>query len=105
MAAPARHVGGPRTRLRRAPKRGPATRPPATRSPLRRGGRMAAGKTKAAKAKIHAPPDDTGGLEGHYHVYIFDVFNQEVLAGKPSHTIQRAVPFPRAAQERLCLDQ
>ena len=66
---------------------------------------MADGKTKAAKAKIYPPPDDTGGLDGHYHVYIFDVFNQEFLAGKSFDTIERAVSFQRHEQERIYLEQ
>jgi len=66
---------------------------------------MADGKTKAAKAKVYPPPDDTGGLDGHYHVYIFDVFNQEFLTGKSFDTIERAVSFQRHEQERIYLEQ
>ena len=64
------------------------------------------GKVKAAKAKIYAPPEGTGGLDGHFHVYCFDVFNQKFL---PDHRkiehIERAVSFQRHEQERFYAEQ
>lgn len=66
---------------------------------------MANGKVKAAKVKVHTPPEDTGGLDGQFHVYTFDVFNQTFLAGKVFETIERAVSFQRHEQERIYLEQ
>ena len=60
---------------------------------------MANGKVKAAKVRVHAPPEETGGLDGQFHVYTFDVFNQAFLAGKAFETIERAVAFQRQEQE------
>ena len=54
---------------------------------------MSAGKVKASKARVHAPPQGTGGLDGHFHVYVFDVFNQTFHTGKSFDTIERAVSF------------
>ena len=39
------------------------------------------GKVKASKVRVHQPPEGTSGLDGHFHVYVFDVFNQAFLAG------------------------
>jgi hypothetical protein len=66
---------------------------------------MANGKVKAAKVKVHAAPEDTGGLDGQFHVYTFDVFNQKFLTGKAFETIERAVSFQRHEQERIYLEQ
>ena len=66
---------------------------------------MANSKVKASKAKVHQPPDGTGGLDGHFHVYILDVFNQAFLPGKSFDTVERAVAFQRHEQERIYLDQ
>ena len=62
---------------------------------------MGNAKIKAAKVKVLQPPEGTSGLDGHFHVYIFDVFNSEFLEGKPFETIERAVAFQRHEQERI----
>jgi len=66
---------------------------------------MGNAKVKAAKVKVLQPPEGTGGLDGHFHVYIFDVFNSEFLPGKACETVERAVAFQRHEQERIYLDQ
>ena len=66
---------------------------------------MGNAKVKAAKVKVIQPPEGTGSLDGRFHVYIFDVFNQGFLGGKPFETVERAVSFQRHEQERIYLDQ
>ena len=63
------------------------------------------GKVKASKVKVHQAPEGTGGLDGHFHVYVFDVFNTAFLPGKDFDTIERAVQFQRHEQERIYLEQ
>jgi len=66
---------------------------------------MAEGKVKAAKAKVHQAPEGTGGLDGHFHVYTYDVFKQDFLPGRAFETIERAVAFQRHEQERIYAEQ
>ena len=66
---------------------------------------MSEGKVKAAKAKVHQPPEGTSGLDGQYHVYVFDVFNQQFLPCKSFDTVERAVSFQRHEQERFYAEQ
>jgi len=66
---------------------------------------MGNAKVKAAKVKVLQPPEGTSGLDGHFHVYIFDVFNGEFLPGRACETVERAVAFQRHEQERIYLDQ
>ncbi len=66
---------------------------------------MPEGKVKASKFKVHQPPEGTGGLDGHFHVYIFDVVNHTFLACKSFETVERAVSFQRHEQERLYTEQ
>jgi len=66
---------------------------------------MAEGKVKASKVKVHQPPEGTGGLDGQFHVYVYDVFNQNFLPGKSFETVERAVSFQRHEQERIYLVQ
>ena len=63
------------------------------------------GKIKASKVKVHQPPEGTGGLDGKFHVYVFDVFNQAFHPGKPFETVERAVSFSRHEQERIYQEQ
>ena len=62
---------------------------------------MSEGKVKTAKAKVHAPPDGTGGLDGKFHVYIYDVFNKSFGPGKAFENLERAVSFQRHEQEHI----
>ena len=62
---------------------------------------MAEGKVKAAKVKVYQPPEGTGGLDGRFHVYVFDVFHGTFLPGKSFETAERAVSFQRHEQERI----
>ncbi len=67
---------------------------------------MGEGKVKASKVKVHQPPAGTGGLDGHFHVYTFDVFGQTFLEGRRTwDTIEKAVSYQRHEQERLYAEQ
>src|ERR1041385_2678203 len=66
---------------------------------------MSEGKVKASKVKVHAPPDAEPVSEGHYPVYVYDVFNKGFLAGKSFDTVERASQFQRHEQERIYLEQ
>jgi hypothetical protein len=66
---------------------------------------MSNGKIKAAKIKVYAPPQGTTGLDGHFHVYVFDVFNQAFAAGRSFDTVEKATAFSRHEQERFYAEQ
>ena len=66
---------------------------------------MSAGKVKASKFKVHAPPAGTAGLDGHFHVYVFDVVERTFKPGKSFDTVERAVSFLRHEQERIYTEQ
>jgi len=67
---------------------------------------MAEGKVKSAKAKVHQPPAGTGGLDGQFHVYTFDVFHTAFLPGfRTWDTIEKAVSYQRHEQERIYAEQ
>jgi hypothetical protein len=60
---------------------------------------------KAAKVKVLAPPEGTTGLDGQFHVYVFDVFNQRFAPGKSFDTVEKAASFQRHQQERIYTEQ
>jgi hypothetical protein len=66
---------------------------------------MSAGKVKASKVKVYPAPEGTTGLDGRFHVYVFDVFHQKFLGGKSFETVERAVSFQRHEQERIYTEQ
>ncbi len=66
---------------------------------------MSEGKVKAAKVKVHQAPDGTGGLDGQFHVYIFDPVNHVFTATRFFETVERAVSFQRHEQERIYAEQ
>ena len=66
---------------------------------------MSQGKVKAAKVKVFAPPAGTGGLDGLFHVYTFDVFHQTFAAGKAFDAIEKAASHQRHQQERIFTEQ
>jgi hypothetical protein len=66
---------------------------------------MSEGKMKAARAKVHQPPEGTGGLDGQFHVYTYDVFHHAFLPGRRCDTIEKAVSFQRHEQERIYAEQ
>jgi hypothetical protein len=67
---------------------------------------MSAGKVKASKVKVHQPPEGTAGLDGSFHVYVFDVFNQAFLPDRKTFdTVERAASFQRHEQERIYAEQ
>ena len=66
---------------------------------------MAEGKVKASKVKVYEAPEGTGGIDGHFHVYVFDVFNRAFLPGKSWDTVEKAVSFQRHEQERIYAEQ
>ena len=67
---------------------------------------MGNAKVKAAKVKVLQPPEGTSGLDGHFHVYIFDVFNQAFLPDhKTFDNVERATSYQRHEQERIYAEQ
>jgi len=66
---------------------------------------MSQGKVKASKVKVYAPPEGTGGLDGQFHVYIFDAFNQTFSTGRSFDTVEKAASFQRHEQERIYAEQ
>ncbi|MEO5617002.1 MAG: hypothetical protein ABIS67_04470 [Candidatus Eisenbacteria bacterium] len=66
---------------------------------------MSEGKVKASKIKVHQPPDGTGGLDGQFHVYVFDVFNTQFLPGKTVDSAEKAASFQRHEQEKIYTEQ
>ncbi|HTO92430.1 MAG TPA: hypothetical protein VMJ70_14965 [Candidatus Sulfotelmatobacter sp.] len=66
---------------------------------------MSEGKVKASKVKVHQPPEGTGGLDGHFHVYVYDVFNNNFHAGRSVDTVEKAASFQRHEQERIYAEQ
>jgi hypothetical protein len=66
---------------------------------------MSEGKVKASKVKVHQPPEGTGGLDGQFHVYVFDVFNTKFLPGRKVDSVERAASFQRHEQERIYAEQ
>lgn len=66
---------------------------------------MSAGKVKASKMKVHAAPAGTSGVDGRYHVYVFDVFHRTFAAGRAFDTLERATQFQRHEQERIYAEQ
>jgi hypothetical protein len=66
---------------------------------------MTVGKIKASKVKVHQPPEGTGGLDGHFHVFTFDVFNTAFLPGRAFDTAEKAASYQRHEQERLYAEQ
>ena len=66
---------------------------------------MSNSKIKAAKAKVYAPPQGTTGLDGNFHVYVFDVFNVSFAAARSFDTVEKAVSFSRHEQERIYAEQ
>ena len=66
---------------------------------------MSNGKVKASKTRVHAAPDGTTGLDGQFHVYVFDVFNQSFAAARSFDTVEKAAAFSRHEQERIYSEQ
>lgn len=62
-------------------------------------------KVKASKVKVHAAPEGTSGLDGHFHVYLFDVVQKTFAPTRSFDTIEKAVSFQRHEQERLYAEQ
>ena len=66
---------------------------------------MSIGKVKAAKMKVHAAPAGTSGVDGRFHVYVFDVFQRTFSDGKTFDTLERATQHQRREQERIYAEQ
>jgi hypothetical protein len=66
---------------------------------------MAEGKVKTAKVKVHQPPEGMTGLDGHFHVYIFNPVDVDFLPGRVFETAERAVSYMRHEQERIYAEQ
>jgi hypothetical protein len=66
---------------------------------------MSAGKVKASKVKVHQAPEGTTGLDGHFHVYLYDVFQKSFLPGRSFDTVEKAAAYQRHEQERIYVEQ
>jgi len=66
---------------------------------------MSQGKVKASKVKVFTPPEGTDGLDGNFHVYVFDVFHRSFGAGRSFDTVEKAASFQRHEQERIYTEQ
>ena len=66
---------------------------------------MSQGKVKASKVRVFTPPEGTGGLDGQFHVYVFDVFHQSFAPGRSFENVEKAASFQRHEQERLYAEQ
>ena len=68
---------------------------------------MSEGKVKTAKVKVHQPPAGTVGLDGQFHVYVFNpaVPDADFLPGRTFETAERAVSYMRHEQERIYAEQ
>jgi hypothetical protein len=65
---------------------------------------MSAEKVRAARARVYGPPEGVAA-DTKVHVYIFDVFNEAFLIGKPFDNVERAVQYQRHEQERIYTEQ
>ena len=63
------------------------------------------GKVKSSKVTVHQPPAGTTGLDGQFHVYIFNPADAEFLPGRAFETAERAVSYMRHEQERIYTEQ
>jgi hypothetical protein len=66
---------------------------------------MSAGKVKAAKVQVHQPPEGTTGLDGHFHIYLYDVFHHTFSARRSFDTVEKAASFQRREQQRIYNEQ
>jgi hypothetical protein len=66
---------------------------------------MSLDKVKASKLKVHTAPAGTSGLDGMFHVYVYDVFHKAFHEGKAFETIEKAAHFQRREQERIFQEQ
>ena len=66
---------------------------------------MSEGKVKTAKVKVHQPPAGTTGLDGQFHVYVYNPADADFLPGRVFETAERAVSFMRHEQERIYAEQ
>lgn len=66
---------------------------------------MSNSKVKASKVRVYPPPDGTSGLDGQFHVYVFDVFQKSFAAVRVIDTVEKAVSFQRHEQERIYAEQ
>jgi hypothetical protein len=62
-------------------------------------------KVKASKVKVYAPPEGTSGLDGQFHVYVFDVFQKSFAPARVFDTVEKAVSFQRHEQEHIYAEQ
>lgn len=65
---------------------------------------MSAEKVRAARARVYGPPEGVAA-DTKVHVYVFDVFQEVFLAGKPFDNVERAVQYQRHEQERIYTEQ
>src|SRR5262249_57883348 len=58
----------------------------------------------SARGGVNARPDGVVA-DTRLHLYIFDVFNEQLIDGKPFENVERAVQFQRHEQERIYNEQ
>ena len=58
-------------------------------------------EVQGARRRRREPP----GLDGKFHLYIFDVVAQDLHAGRSCDSVERAVSLQRHEQERLYTEQ
>ena len=66
---------------------------------------MSQSRVKASKVKVYSAPEGTTGLDGHFHVYAFDVFNQSFAPVRSFENVEKAASFQRHEQERIYAEQ
>lgn len=66
---------------------------------------MSNSKVKASKVKVYAAPEGTTGLDGQFHVYIFDAVAKSFAPARSFDTVEKAVSFQRHEQERFYAEQ
>ena len=65
---------------------------------------MSTERVRAARARVYGPPEGVAA-DTKVHVYIFDVFNEAFVDGKPFDNVERAVQYQRHEQERIYNEQ
>ena len=66
---------------------------------------MSQNRVKASKVRVHAAPEGTTGLDGQFHVYVFDVVQNGFSPSRSFDTVERAASHQRHEQERLYAEQ
>src|SRR5262249_12396924 len=65
---------------------------------------MSGEKVRAARARVYGPPDGVAA-DAKVHVYIYDVFHESFLPGRPYDNAERPCKSQRHEQERIYNEQ